>query len=76
MYYSLILLTQDVRDGSLSLLPEVKTQVPYILMRTSSYQCKNKKCQSHVTNAPKELVKHKTDLRKVSCNLGDMLQTQ
>ena len=25
---------------------------------------------------PKELVKHKTHLRKVSCNIGDMLQTQ
>ena len=33
----------------------------------------NKKCQSNVKNAPKELVKHKTHLRKVICNKGDML---
>ena len=28
---------------------------------------RNKKCHNHLTNAPKELVKHKTHLRKVSC---------
>ena len=35
---------------------------------------KNKKCHSHVTNAPKGIEKHKTHLRKVSCNIEDMQQ--
>ena len=37
---------------------------------TVSNKMENKKCHKHVTNAPKELVYHKTHLRKVSCNIA------